>query len=136
MSQTITDIDLTFTPSEQFTLGAEYNQGVVKGSSNVDAGDAKWTGYLVMLHFDLNDIYGLTLRYDTFNDEDNYAINAGFGKEERNATTVALTFGIAEGLGGLIEMRSAKSDKKVFTDKNGNAKDSESTLAAELTFSF
>lgn len=136
VNQTITDIDLTFTPSEKFTLGAEYNMGVVEKSSNVDSGDAKWTGYLVMMHFTLNDIYGLTLRYDTFEDDDDYAINAGFGKEKRNATTVALTFGIAEGLGGLIEMRNVKSDVKVFTDKNNNAKDNESTVAAELTFSF
>ena len=136
VAQTITDIDLTYTPSEQFTLGAEYNMGSVKDSSNVDSGDAKWDGFMVMGHYDFNDTYGLTLRYGSFNDEDDFAINAGAGKETRTATTVALTFGIADGLGGLIEMRSDKSDKEVFTDKDGNPKDSESTLALELTYSF
>jgi len=136
VSQTITDIDLTYTPTERFTLGAEYNMGKVKEASNVTAGDASWSGYLVMAHYDFNDTYGLTLRYDTFNDEDDYAINAGFGKEKRTAMTAAVTFGIADGLGGLVEWKNTKSDVKVFTDKDGNPKDSESTLAAELTFSF
>ena len=137
VAQTITDIDLTYTPSERFTLGAEYNMGTVKEASNVTAGDdASWNGFMVMAHYDFNDTYGLTLRYGSFNDEDDYAINAGAGKETRTATTVAFTFGIADGLGGLIEMRSDKSDKDVFTDKDGNPKDNESTLAAELTYSF
>ena len=136
VAQTITDIDLTYTPSDRFTLGAEYNMGVVKDSSNVDSGDAKWNGFMVMAHFDFDDTYGLTARYGSFNDEDDYAINAGFGKETRTATTVALTFGIAEGLGGLIEYRTDKSDVEVFTDKDNNPKDSESTLALELTYSF
>ena len=134
VTQTITDIDLTYTPSEQLTVGAEYNIGTVKEASNVDAGDAKWNGYLVMAHFDFNDTHGLTLRYDSFTDEDGYRLSTL--EETRTAMTAAWTFGIADGLGGLIEWKNTKSDKEPFTDKDGNPKDSESTLAAELTFSF
>ena len=134
---TVTDIDLTYTPSDIFTLGAEYNTGTHKESSTVTTGaDAKWTGYLVMVHYVFNDIYGLTVRYDTFNDEDGERLGGSVGKEKRNATTVALTFGIADGLGGLFEWKTTKSDKKPFTDKDGNPTGSEAAFAAELTYSF
>ncbi|MFQ5432768.1 MAG: outer membrane beta-barrel protein [Nitrospinota bacterium] len=134
---TVTDIDLTYTPTEQFTLGAEYNMGTHKESSTVTAGDdATWNGYLVTAHYNFNDTWGLTLRYDAFNDEDGERLGGGVGKEKRNALTIAPTFSIAEGLGGLIEFKTTKSDKKPYTDSSGNATDSETTLAAELTFSF
>ena len=136
VSQTVMDIDFTYTRQENLTIGAEYNMGTVAESSVVDPGDdATWTAYLVMAHYDFSDKFGVTARYDSFNDEDGLALGAGV-KEIRNAITVAPTFAIAEGLGGLIEWKTTTSDEKVFKDKDGKDVDSEQTLAAELTFSF
>jgi hypothetical protein len=128
VDRSVLDVDFTYTRQENLTIGAEYNSGEIDS--------AKWSGFLVMGHYDFSDTWGLTLRYDSFNDEDSVAFSSPTG-ETRNAITIAPTFSIAEGLGGIIEWKSTTSDEKTFTEKDGvTLTDSEMTFAVELTYSF
>ena len=133
---TVTDIDFSFGLVENLTVGAEYNQGKYKGMSAVVAGqDADWSGYMVMGHYDFNDWFGLTVRYDEFKDEDGQRFGNGVNERWRSYT-VAPTFVIAEGLGALLEYRSTKSSLQTFTDKGGNPTSTYEVIALELTYSF
>ncbi|MFQ5559775.1 MAG: outer membrane beta-barrel protein [Nitrospinota bacterium] len=136
LSLNVFDVDLTITPFSRLTFGAEFNSGVHKGMSAVKPGDnAEWTAYLFMGHYDFNDEFGFTIRYDAFDDKDGARLG-GMVKEKRNSYTVASTFSVGEGFAGLIEYRRTTSDQNVFTDSSGAPEDSGSSLAAELTYTF
>jgi len=136
--RTVIDIDATITMIENLTIGAEYNSGTEDKSSNVTSGnDAKWTGYLIMGHYEFNDRYGLTLRYDYFNDKDaiKLANLTPKVKVKQSSITVSPTISLGENAGMLLEYRRDKSSEKVFND-GGTATDSSDSYAVEFTYSF
>jgi len=136
LGRTVTDIDLTYTAIESLTIGAEYNVGTDKKQSKTTVGDdAQWNGYLIMANYGFTDKFALTLRYDSFHDKDGERLGNSVD-ETQTATTISPSYEIGEGLLTLFEYRSLKSDKNVFTDKNGKATDSNVTWAFELTYSF
>lgn len=132
--RSIIDIDATFTGIESLILGAEINIGSEDKASVVLAGDdASWIGFLLMGHYDYSEWGGITIRYDNFDDEDGSRTGTA---QKQTAITIAPTFTIAGELGALIEYRRDSSNKKSFTDKNGNPTDSQASLAVEFTYSF
>ncbi len=54
----------------------------------------------------------------------------------RQALTVSPTFALGDGMGALVEFRTAFSDEKVFVDGAGQPAKSTSGLAFEMTYSF
>lgn len=62
---TVYDIDLTLTPASGLIIGGEYNNG--KRELDLWDSETKWSGYMVMAHYGLTDVMGLTGRYDYFN---------------------------------------------------------------------
>jgi hypothetical protein len=133
---TVTDIDLTFTGVANLTVGFEYNMGVQEASSAVTSGDdATWTGYLLMANYAISDTYGLTFRYDAFDDTEGARLGGGVA-EIRNSITLSPSMAIADGVAALFEYKTTTSDQEVFTDKDGNAKKDQTEIAIELTYSF
>jgi hypothetical protein len=131
--RTVFDIDATVTTIENLTLGFEFNSGEEDNVGDATT-DSEWTAYLLMAHYDFNDTYGVTVRYDVFDDEGGARLNDGDGlKEEQKAITIAGTAVLGESAGMLVEYRNLESDQKVFA---GNTQDSESTIAVEFTYSF
>ena len=131
--RTVFDIDVTVTTIENLTLGFEFNSGEEDNAGD-GVTDSEWTGYLLMGHYDFNDIYGLTVRYDVFDDKGGARLNDGDTlKEEQTAITIAPTFVLGENAGMLIEYRLLESDQKVFA---GGAEDSQSSVAVEFTYKF
>ena len=126
---TVVDIDLTLTAIDKLTIGAEYNSGTDEG---VAAGgdDAEWSGFLVMANYAATDDLSLTIRYDSFDDEDGTRLVT---IEKRTAYVVAALYSLGEGAGFLLEYRTDESDEKVF---DGGAEDSQASYAAEFTYSF
>lgn len=128
---TVVDIDLTLTAIDKLTIGAEYNSGTDEGAAAA-GDDAEWSGFLVMANYEATKDLSLTLRYDSFDDED--GTRMGFGSaEKRTAYAVAALYSLGEGAGFLLEYRTDESDEKVFDD---GAEDSKSSYAAEFTYSF
>lgn len=128
---TVIDVDLTATPSDNWTLGGEINYGRDK----LDEVSCTWKGIMAMAHVDFSAWSGLTLRYDLFDDGDACRLGSGVG-ETRQALTVAPTFALGDGMGALVEFRTAFSDEKVFVDSDGQPAKSASALAFEMTYSF
>jgi len=129
--QTVFDLDITFNPADNFSIGGEFNSG----SEDIADESVKWSGFLFMCHYDFNDWLGATFRYDSFDDQDGTRLPSGI-VEKRSAITFAPTFTLGDGMGALIEYRMDSSDQKVFTDSDGAATDSQSTIAFEMTYTF
>ncbi len=136
LSRTVIDIDLGVTPVENLLIGAEYNMG----SIDVKDGDTfNWTGFMVMAHYDLNDWFGFTARFDSVDDSDSQLflndLGVGLG-ETRTSLTFAPTFVLGDGIGALIEYRMDSSDQEVFTDSDNEPSKNESVIAFEMTYTF
>ncbi len=131
--RTVFDIDATITMIDNLTVGFEYNSGTEDNASLVTTGtDADWTAFLLMGHYDLDETYGVTLRYDTFNDKDGFRLGNSLDETQR-AFTVAGTMVLGDGAGLLAEWRRLDSDQNVF---NGSTEDSSDSFAVEFTYSF
>ncbi len=135
---TVYDIDLTLTPIPRLIIGGEYNNG--KKELVVSDTVLNWNGYMVMAHYRLTDLMGLTGRYDYFNTYSSATLRSGRAKifsTTRQALTIAPTFALTDGLGFLMELRR---DFSVFerTRGSGEREDEESMVnfAFEMTYSF
>ncbi|MDH5588738.1 MAG: outer membrane beta-barrel protein, partial [Gemmatimonadota bacterium] len=125
------DADLTVEAVEGWTLGAEVNHGVGRNAAYPQA----WKGLLAMAHKDFSDRYGLTLRYDAFDDGEGTRLGTG-APEVRQAFAFAPTFVLGDGMGALIELRTDWSDHDVFETRDGAPSRSLVTLAFEMTYTF
>ena len=131
--KTVVDVDFTITMVEKLVIGGEFNSGKEEKASAVTTGDdAKWTGYLLMAHYDFTDRYGLTVRYDYFDDKDGARLGNSVG-EKQQAYTIAPTFALGDGARIIAEYRRDKSNENVF---NGGVDDSKESVAIEFTYSF
>lgn len=131
--RTVYDIDLTVKAIDRLTIGGELNIGTEDKASAVTAGeDAEWTAFLVMAHYDITDRYGITARYDNFDDKDGARLGNSM-KERQQSYTIAPTVVLGNGAGLIVEYRHDRSSEKVF--KSGT-EDSKDTVAVEFTYSF
>ena len=72
---TVYDIDLTLTPTPRLIIGGEYNNG--KRVLDEFGQAINWNGYMVMAHYRLTDLMGLTGRYDYFNTSNTLVLREG-----------------------------------------------------------
>lgn len=141
---TVYDIDLTLTPSPRLIIGGEYNYGKTE-LDEINA-ENSWNGYMVMAHYSLTDVMGLTGRYDRFNREISEIAARRSGAQDhppgfleltQQALTIAPTFALADGLGFLMELRRDFSDDEIFGNpETGDAETSMVNFAFEMTYSF
>ena len=136
---TVYDIDLTLTPAPGLIIGGEYNnlKRERKDHNNV----INWNGYMVMAHYRLTDVMGLTGRYDYVNTSVTATLRQGgrgeIGSGTQQALTIAPTFALTDGLGFLMELRRDFSDDEIFGEP-GSGKRAKSIVnfAFEMTYSF
>ena len=137
---TVYDIDLTLTPAPGLIIGGEYNNSKRQPKQSPDH-DLNWNGYMVMGHYRLTDVMGLTGRYEYVNTSTTIPLRQG-GRgnvlsQTQQALTIAPTFALADGLGFLMELRRDFSDDKMFRDpETGDAEKSMVNFAFEMTYSF
>ena len=136
---TVYDVDLTLTPSTRLIIGGEYNNGKTE-LDQVDV-ENSWNGFMVMAHYSLNDVMGLTGRYDYFSWETSRIAARRIGAQDhppgnvevsQQALTIAPTFALTDGLGFLMELRRDFSDDEIF----GDGEKSMVNFAFEMTYSF
>jgi hypothetical protein len=131
--RTVVDLDFGGTP-EGWVYGGDLNFGSVKFT---DGSEANWLGVLAMIHRDFKDWWGLTLRYDFIDDQDEWVFGPVEGEaQKRQAITLAPTFVLDEGLGVLVEARVDFSDRKAFIDREGEPSKTSTSFAVEMTYSF
>ncbi|MYH19723.1 MAG: outer membrane beta-barrel protein, partial [Gemmatimonadetes bacterium] len=139
---TVYDIDLTLTPAPGLIIGGEYNYG--RRELEIWDSETKWNGYMVMAHYSLTDVMGLTGRYDYFNTSTRTVTSSAPGlihtfesDKTHQALTVAPTFALTDGLGFLMELRRDFADAAVFGDPDeGEQEKSMVNFAFEMTYSF
>ena len=135
---TVYDIDLTLTPAPGLIIGGEYNNS--KRELVESHQEFNWNFYMVMAHYRLTDVMGLTGRYDYFNYSSTMPSRGGGAKvssRTHQALTVAPTFALTDGLGFLMELRRDFSADEIFRNpKTGDSEKSLVTFAFEMTYSF
>ncbi len=126
------DVVATVNPLENLTLILNYDLG---GEENVLAGgkDATWSGFSGILHYNLTDRMGISLRGEAFNDRDGYRTGTN---QDLWEGTVTAGYLLRENLTVRCEYRHDDSNKDVFEDQDGKLKDSQDTLALEMTYTF
>ncbi len=125
----ILDIDLTYNATDQLLFGGELNMG----SEDIGGIKSDWNGFLTMFHYDFNDRFGITGRYDYFYDK----VGSRTGMSQKmNAFTISPTFVLGDGFGGLFEIRYDNSDMEFFVDPDGKPIKQSITSAFELTYGF
>ena len=138
---TVYDIDLTLTPAPGPIIGGEYNNNKRElkesGSNNV----INLNGYMVMAHYRLTDVMGLTGRYEYFKPSNTLTLRergrVTVDEPTHHALTIAPTFALTDGLGFLMELRRDFSDQEIFGDPGpGKREKSIVTFAYEMTYSF
>ncbi|MXY97619.1 MAG: outer membrane beta-barrel protein [Gemmatimonadetes bacterium] len=147
---TVYDIDLTLTPTPGLLIGGEYNNGRTDLDEVLEQ-ESSWNGYMVMVHYSVNDVMGITGRYDYFTREvesnyPSFRVAARRSRaqdhpvrleETRQALTIAPTFALTDGLGFLMELRRDFSDDEIFGDpEDGTLEKSMVSFAFEMTYSF
>ncbi|MCY3771817.1 MAG: porin [Gemmatimonadetes bacterium] len=141
---TVYDIDLTLTPGPGLIIGGEYNNGKTElDEANVEN---SWNGYMVMAHYSLTEVMGLTGRYDRFSRETSRSAARRSGAQDhppgsaevtQQALTIAPTFALTDGLGFLMELRRDFSDDAIFYNpETKKSEDSQVSFAFEMTYSF
>jgi len=120
----VTDIDATIELIENLLIGAEYNE-----TKNMQGAGIRTKGYMVMGHYDFTDMFGATLRYDSFDFD-----RAVAGKS--TAYTGAVTAALGGGLGALLEVRTDKNGSAVADPNNTPANKSITSYAFEMTYGF
>ena len=133
--RTVIDVDLTVTAVNNLTIGAEYNSGEEDKASAVTAGkDAEWSAFSVMANYALRDDCSLTLRYESFDDEEGSRLGTVGGMaQKQESITVAFAHSLGEGAGVVLEYRKDDSDQKAY---DGGTEDSMTSYALEFTYSF
>lgn len=134
--RTVFDVDLSYTTG-RWLFGGEYNMGTITTDAVGGEVDQEWDGFLVMTNVSLSDLWACTLRYDTFNDKDGYAFGmVGDEAQKIQSFTISPSVALDENFGALIELRLDKSDQDGFVDGDGEATDTNTTMAFEMTYSF
>lgn len=128
----LVDFVLNWQPIEKFTLQLNFDWANQQdfGSKSTD-----WWGAALLAHYDFNDLFGLTVRGEMFDD------NAGFrfgGGTDHNLYEGTFTghFYLTEGFEARLEFRHDQSDRDFFAKSDGTLRKFQDTVSAELLYKF
>ncbi len=133
LTRTVFDVDLSYLTGA-WRFGGEVNLGSAESTGEIES---DWVGFLVMTHVEFDAGFGLTLRYDAFDDRDGFAFGVVEGESQfRQSITFAPTFALDEGFGAFVELRVDLSDQDAFADRDGEAVASSTFAAFEMTYAW
>lgn len=135
--QTVYDIDVTLTPTDNLLIGGEFNIGTI--SSDLDGvDDVGWTGFLIMANYGFTDWMSLTLRYDSVDDADGALFGAAGNGEfyTRSSLTLAPNFDLGHGMAAVLEYRMDMAGEDIFLDADDEPTGSNSMVVWEMVYTF
>lgn len=102
-------------------------------------GDVNWVGYTFWARYKVTDDFEPSLRYEIYRDPDSFTV--GTAAHRFDSATVTLNYRIGGPNTHILlrpEYRWDKADQNaaIFTDQDGNAKDTQSTVAMNAIFYF
>jgi hypothetical protein len=98
-------------------------------------GDASWFGIGVQPLVHINELFGLGLRYEYFNDADGVR-TASPGELILQNISLAPTFWLAKNLTARGELRMDMASEKIYLDQDSKPTDSQIEIAADLIAAF
>ncbi len=123
------DSIITYQPHKQWTLMANFDYGSEQGTGK-GGSDSEWVGVAGYTHYDATDRLGLTVRSEIFDDMD----GARTGIEQTLfETTLTAGYKLTPAMETRLEYRYDASNHDDFF---GQGEDNQSTIAAELIFTF
>ena len=124
---TIVALDAT----DKLSFMVNFDYGSEQGSSLVSAGDdSSWYGAAAYAHYAATDRIGFTVRSEAFRDAD--GVRTGL-EQTLFETTLTTAYKLTSAMETRLEYRYDKSNQDGFF---AAGKDSQSTIAAQLIFSF
>ncbi len=136
--RTINEVNAVLAASPRINLALEVLYGFEPSIAGGGERAGKWFGTSFHAKFNTRRNYWFSLRGEYFRDINDVRIAAGSGKGE-NIFSGTLTAGldITDGLGVRTELRGDRSrESAIFTDEDGEKRQTQTTLAAALLYSF
>jgi len=129
----LVDVVATIKPMDGLAIVLNYDRGSQEAATGAGTASALWQGYAVYANLGIGDKHSVTLRGEVFDDQDSF--RTGTVQTLREAT---LTFAckMRESLEWRAEYRYDQSNKDVFVNDKGVAKDTQSTVALAAYYTF
>ena len=127
----LVDFVLTWQPIEEFVLNLNLDWANQKNTGS----KTDWWGGSLILAYDFNDIFGIAVRGEYFDDHDAFRFATGPGLDMYEGT-LTLRFYPGEGTQVRIEYRHDQADQAVFTKSDGTLRKFQDTISGELVYNF
>ncbi len=129
------DVVATYAVTDNLNFALNYDGGSQNNAplAGGSTGSAKWSGVAAYANYQINDLWRLSARGETFNDKDGY--RTGVVQKWKEAT---LTVGYAPNKNVELrgEVRKDTSDKASFAYNDGIARKAQSSLGLEAIYKF
>lgn len=130
------DAVVTLGLSDAFSIGYNGTVASYKTKEKGEYGDAsKWWGSALYFNLDASKTFGLTLRSEYFNDEDELIVFGGTGGGGVFANTLSANIRLGA-LTIIPEFRYEKANKAIFFDGDGAGTDKAGNLLVAAVYSF
>src|SRR5450759_4051420 len=131
------DVVFNYTVNDNLNFALNYDGGSQNNAplASGSTGSAKWSGVAAYVNYQINDLWRLSARAETFNDKDGYRTGFTGGQKWKEAT---LTVGYAPNKNVELrgEVRKDTSDKASFAYNDGVARKAQSSLGLEAIYKF
>lgn len=130
--RTLFDIVASWNATDALSFVLNYDYATQEDAVTVGQ-EAKWSGLAGYVNYKLNDRWRVALRAETFDDED--GARTGIAQQWDEAT-LTLAFAPDDHVELRAEVRGDRSDKDVFVQPDGGAKDSQNSFGLEAIYKF
>lgn len=134
-NRALVDVVATLKPMGALTVVLNYDRGSQEAAGGAGTASALWQGYAVYVNLPVGEEHSVTLRGEVFDDPDGFRTSVAGGQTLRELTLTGACK-MRENLEWRLELRHDESNKNVFVDDKGAAKDAQNTVAVAAYYTF
>ena len=131
----VVDVVATIMPTSALTVVFNYDRGSQAAAGGPGTASALWQGYALYLNVPVGEKNSVTLRGEVLDDADGYRTNVAGGQTLRELTLTGSSK-MTDSLEWRLEVRHDESNKDVFQNDKGAAKDTQNTIAVAAYYTF
>lgn len=132
--RTLYDVVATYNATDALSFTVNYDYATQKDAMAV-GDDAKWSGVAGYVNYKFNDQWRTSLRAETFDDTDGFRTGTPTAQTWKEVTAT-LAYMPYEHVELRAELRGDRSDKDVFEQTSGAAKDNQDSIGLEAIYKF
>jgi hypothetical protein len=129
----LVDVVATIKPMDGLAIVLNYDRGSQEAAGGAGTASALWQGYAIYANLAIGDKHAVTLRGEVFDDQDGFRTST---VQTLREATLTFACKMRESLEWRAEYRYDQSNKDVFVDDKGVAKDTQSTVALAAYYTF